>query len=914
MSLNLAGRSVRIVEFGASIIFGGVIVAMLWSGIFLKYIQDVSYDQLEAERGNKNFAMVFEENVLRSIGEIDKALLYLRRSIESSKGPPNYNKIINSADVLSEIIVQMAIMDADGIMRASNAGPQPAPHIDLSDREHYRVHRDSGGKDRLYISKPVIGRISHKWSVQFTRPLRNGDGSFAGVVVGSLDPAHLTKFYNNIDFGLSASIALIGEDGVVRSSGGSAEAFKLGQDVSDNGQFKLPTEGASATFEYTDPTTKAAKLVTIRRVSGQPLLVSVATNRDDIFRGSTADLRLNIAVGAVLTIILLLTLRRILQTKARARLKAEQLQLTLESISQGIMLVTADQRIPIINSRCADLLDLPKSFIENPPRYDELADYLCHRPVPAEPVSEKKQAPDNAAQEPEESDPVSVSESVMPNGTVIEVRTGPLADGGFVQTFTDITKRRQAEEHIARLASEDSLTGLPNRRHFRTALDTICNQATKAKANGKRKNFAVFFLDLDRFKVINDTLGHRIGDLLLQAVASRLRKEVAAPNELARLGGDEFAIIVSDFTKQAELEALAASIVERVARPYSIDGYSLRASVSIGIAIGGADGKDVDDLLMAADLALFAVKAEGRGAYKFFRRAMNMELNDRRQVEVDLRQAIENNALELHYQPIIDLRHNVISGFEALARWRHPSNGLVPPSVFIPVAEDTGLIVPIGEWALDEACSVAANWPNDLRVAVNLSPMQFAAPNLVEFIQSCLNRAGLPAHRLELEVTERILIQDLERTLATLKRLKEIGVRIAMDDFGTGYSSLSYLRRFPFDKIKIDRTFISDLSLGTEHVVIVQAVISIARALGMTTTAEGIEGPHQREFLTALGCNEGQGYLFSPPIPIDMVPTFIADWRSSCRVDSRQSKNKPASTTIADPANSPVVGTSPQTT
>lgn len=913
MSLNLVGRSVRFVERGSSILFGGVIIAMLWGGIFLKYVQDVRYDQLEAERSNKNFAMVFEENVLRSIGEIDKALLYLRRSIESSKGAPNYNKIISSADVLSEIIVQMAIIDAGGIMRASNAGPQPAPHIDLSDREHYRVHRDSGGVDRLYISKPVVGRVSHKWSVQFTRPLRNGDGSFAGVVVGSLDPAHLTKFYNNIDFGLSASIALIGEDGVVRSSGGSAQAFKLGQNVSSTGLFKLPAEGVSTTFEYTDPATKVVKLVTIRRVRGHPLLVSVATNRDDIFRGSAANLRLNIAVGAVLTIILLLTLRRIMQTKAKARLKAEQLQLTLESISQGIMLVTSDQRIPIINSRCAELLELPETFIDHPPRYDELADYLCHRPPPPETANGKNRPAGTAPDAPGEADPVTVSESIMPNGAVIEVRTGPLADGGFVQTFTDITKRRQAEEHIARLASEDSLTGLPNRRHFRIALDAICNSAIKAASDGKLKNFAVLFLDLDRFKVINDTLGHRIGDLLLQAVASRLRHEVVAPNELARLGGDEFAIIVTDFNRQSELEALAASIVDHIARPYSIDGYSLRASVSIGIAIGGTDGKDVDDLLMAADLALFAVKAEGRGSYKFFRRAMNMELNDRRQIEVDLRQAIESDALELHYQPIIDLRHNTIAGFEALARWRHPTKGLVPPSVFIPVAEDTGLIVPIGEWALDEACRVAAKWPDDLKVAVNLSPMQFAAPNLVEFIQSCLDRAGLAPHRLEIEITERILIQDLERTLATLKRLKEIGVRIAMDDFGTGYSSLSYLRRFPFDKIKIDRTFISDLSLGTEHVVIVQAVISIARALGMTTTAEGIEGPHQREFLTALGCNEGQGYLFSPPIPIEMVSGFISDWRNARRKDSCQSKNKPASTTIAEPTRSPTVGTSPHT-
>jgi diguanylate cyclase (GGDEF)-like protein len=589
---------------------------------------------------------------------------------------------------------------------------------------------------------------------------------------------------------------------------------------------------------------------------------------------------LNVAVGLVLTLIMLGAMERILQTEAKARQKAEQLQLTLENMNQGIMLVTSDLQIPIINSRCSELLNLPQEFIKTPPRFDELIDYQRrHAPSREAPaLIESRYAP--ALDDEERSKQVSISERIMPNGTVLEIRTGALTDGSFVQTFTDITKRRQAEDHVARLASEDSLTGLPNRRHFRSVLEGICTaNAQHTRRAGSR--FAVLFLDVDRFKVINDTLGHRIGDMLLQDVSERLRAVVQTQDTLARLGGDEFAIIVADFNSRTEIETLANAIVESIVRPYEIDGYQIRSSISIGIAVGPSDGRNVDELLMAADLALYAVKAECRGSFKFYHTSMNAELNNRRQIEMDLRQAIERRELELHYQPIINLAKKTVVGFEALARWRHQQRGLVPPSVFIPVAEESGLIISIGEWALREACRAASQWPEELRISVNLSPAQLLAPNMIDVVKNALSEAGLDPHRLEIEITERIFIEDTSATLRMLKRLKNLGIRIAMDDFGTGYSSLSYLRRFPFDKIKIDRTFVSDLATGTEHVAIVQAVVSIARALGMSTTAEGIEVAHQQEFLAALGCDEGQGYLFSPAVPLENVPAIIAEWNAN---------------------------------
>ncbi len=851
---------------------------MIWAGVIVKYSEDFQSDQREAERTNHNFAMIFEENVLRSIGEIDKALLYLRRSVETRKDSTDLNTIVSTTDVLSEIIVQVAIIDAHGIMRASNVGPQPAPATDLSDREHFKVHVNSAA-DELFVSRPVVGRISGKWSVQFSRRFSNADGTFAGVVVASLNPEHLTRFYDKIDFGSSASISLIGVDGVVRSSGGSASGFALGQNLTQTKVFARMRAGGDSTFKDVDPSNGEVHLVTVRKVRGHPLWVSVSTNENDIHRNSWATLKINAAAGVVLSLILLAAMEQILRTEAGAKQKAEQLQRTLENMSQGIMLVTKDQQIPIINRRCGELLDLPAQFVKEPPSYDELVEYQARNGNMGNAASPDGQQLLTHQVVPAAAGQLTVSECAMRNGTVLEVRSGRLSDGGFVQTFTDITKRWEAEAHVARLASEDPLTGLPNRRLFRAALDQVSLERNRRSGDERRsREFAVLFLDLDRFKVINDTLGHRIGDLLLCDVAKRLRSSLHPSHELARLGGDEFAIMTPAVESRAELEALAGRLVEAVVRPYEIDGYKIRSSISIGIAIGPHDGDTADNLLIAADLALYAVKAGGRGSYKFYHGSMSKEFNERRQTEVDLREAIERNGLELHYQPIIDLRRNVITGFEALARWEHPVKGIVPPATFIPVAEDSGLILPLGEWVLTEACRRASQWPNDLKIAVNLSPVQFTDPNLLRTVELILADTGLAPDRLELEITERIFMDSGEVTLTALRRLKQLGIRISMDDFGTGYSSLSYLRSFPFDKIKVDRSFVSDLEEGTQHMVIVQAVVSIANALGMTATAEGVETDGQRQILAGLGCDEAQGYLFGRPIPIEKVPEVFEKW------------------------------------
>ncbi|WP_245430827.1 bifunctional diguanylate cyclase/phosphodiesterase [Rhodoplanes roseus] len=848
---------------------------MLWIGVAWKYYEGVRSDEREAERNNQNFAMVFEENVLRSIGEIDKALLYLRRSIETRKDSTDLHTIVATTDVLSEIIVQVAIIDANGIMRASNAGPQPAPPTDLSDREHYRVHVDNPD-DVLFISKPLVGRISGKWSVQFTRRFLNTDGTFAGVVVASLDPAHLTQFYDKIDLGPSASISLIGSDGFVRSSGGRAGGLGLGTDLRSTPLHDYIRAGTNATVDLDESGGDESRLVTIRKVRGHPLWVGVSVDKAGIYKNSMSTLELHVTVGLALTILILAAVNRILRSEARAVQKSEQLTLTLEHMSQGIMLVTKDHEIPVINRRCAELLDLPPELAEHPPKLDQLAERTTRHGKLRDIVMPGPRGAVEAAQAGGQRR-VTVCERILPDGTVLEVRTAYLPDGSFVHTLTDITQRWQAEARVAKLAAEDPLTGLPNRRVFHSALEQVGRREAADDA-AQARQYALLFLDIDRFKVINDTLGHRIGDRLLQESARRLRAAIRDTDVLARLGGDEFAIVVSPVESRDALEAMADRLVDTIAQPCDIEGHHICSSVSIGIAVGPQDGRDADDLLMAADLALYAVKAECRGTHKFFHPSMNKEVNDRRHVEMDLREAIARDRLELHYQPIVDLRTQSITGFEALTRWRHPENGMVPPNVFIPVAEDSGLILPLGEWALAEACRQAARWPQDLKIAVNLSPVQLSAPNLVDMIERTLASTGLTPARLELEITERVFLDDSEKTLRILRRLKQVGVCIAMDDFGTGYSSLSYLRSFPFDKIKVDRAFVLDLDDGSEHVAIVQAVVHMARALGMRTTAEGVETPRQQELLAALGCDEAQGYLFSRAVPIGEVVELIASW------------------------------------
>ncbi len=452
----------------------------------------------------------------------------------------------------------------------------------------------------------------------------------------------------------------------------------------------------------------------------------------------------------------------------------------------------------------------------------------------------------------------------------VNVSVQPMPNGGSVTTHHDITEQRRSEAKIAHMALHDTLTGLPNR----TLLNERLGQSI-ARLKGA-DIAAAHLLDLDLFKNVNDTLGHSAGDELLKKVAARLGALARSSDTVARMGGDEFAIVQAGIADPSEATRLAQRVIDALSEPYEIDGHEVVIGTSVGIALAPGDGLTADQLMRNADLALYRAKGDGRGTSRFFEPEMNALMQSRRSMERDLRKGLAEGEFELYYQPIADLRQNSISCCEALVRWQHPEKGLISPAAFVSVAEEMGLIVPLGEWVLRQACATAAAWPEPVKVAVNLSPVQFRRPGLVQVVMNALAASGLAANRLELEITETVLLDDSAATLAMLHQLRAFGVRIAMDDFGTGYSSLSYLQRFPFDKIKIDRSFVQHIADDKGALNIVRAVAALASGLGMRTTAEGVESQEQLDAVAAEGCTEMQGYLLSRPRPASEINEMLA--------------------------------------
>lgn len=462
----------------------------------------------------------------------------------------------------------------------------------------------------------------------------------------------------------------------------------------------------------------------------------------------------------------------------------------------------------------------------------------------------------------------------LADGRLIRVTRQPMPGGGWVAIHEDVTERHRTEARIAHMARHDALTDLPNRIEFETRIQAALLRTQEGE------HAAILFLDLDRFKQVNDTLGHPIGDALLKIVAGRLRRVVREHDTVARLGGDEFAVVQLGAVQPEGATNLAQRLIDAISAPYEIEGHQIVIGTSVGIAIAPTDGDAVAALLKSADVALYRAKADGRARYRFFEPGMDAAMQARRVLELDLRAALVNGEFELHYQPVVNIATGQVTGFEALLRWHHPARGLVSPADFIPVAEEIGLIVPIGDWVLRQACGDAASWPDDITVAVNLSPVQFKNARLSETVMLALAASGLPPHRLELEITEGVLLVQHEITLAVLHQLRSLGVRIAMDDFGTGYSSLSYLRSFPFDKIKIDRSFIQNMAQDESSSAIVRAVVGLSGRLGMVTTAEGVETAEQLDGVRAEGCTEVQGFYFSRAKPAREVLAMIGTART----------------------------------
>jgi diguanylate cyclase (GGDEF)-like protein len=544
------------------------------------------------------------------------------------------------------------------------------------------------------------------------------------------------------------------------------------------------------------------------------------------------------------------------------RREAELSSAALENMIHGLSVFDDDRRLVTFNRQYAEIYGIPAHLLVAGTPYSEIRDALIARGTLPDAPEDYDRILEAA------SDAGGQFEIDLLDGRIIQVRLRPMPSGGWLGTHEDVTEARRSVGRIAYLATHDTLTGLPNRV-------TFADRLGQALGEGQDHGLAVLTIDLDRFKEVNDTLGHPCGDRILKDAAERLRQLAAESDVVTRLGGDEFAMIQLGVSDPQAAGQLAGRIIEALDRPFEFDGHTVVIGASVGISLAPRDSVNGEDLLKMSDLALYRAKNESRGTFRFFEPGMDARLRERRELEADLRVAIREGQFEVHYQPLLDLATGTIRGLEALVRWQHPVRGQIAPLDFIPIAEDTNLIIPIGEWVLRQACRDAARWSEEVRVAVNLSPAQFKRGDLLAVTMNALAAANLAPDRLELEVTESVLLHDEEWVRSLLERLKALGVRIALDDFGTGYSSLSYLRSFPFTKIKIDRSFVADMAGTNDALAIVQATIQLSERLGLETTAEGVETLEQLDLLVSEGCTQAQGYHISRPVPAAQVQTLL---------------------------------------
>jgi diguanylate cyclase (GGDEF)-like protein len=566
-----------------------------------------------------------------------------------------------------------------------------------------------------------------------------------------------------------------------------------------------------------------------------------------------------------------------------------RLDTAINNMGDGLCMFDAEKRLVLCNDRYAKMYRLPPELLRAGTPHHEIIKHRITSGILKGATSDDAAKLVISTLGALPADATSSRVDELTDGRLICVTRQPMANGGWVATHVDVTEQRRSEAKIVYMAQHDALTDLPNRALLQERLERALTIT-----RGQGANLAVLMLDLDRFKEVNDTLGHPAGDTLLQAVATRLRECVRETAFIARLGGDEFAIIEYVTNPAAEAAVLAEKICLALGEPFDLGDHQVTTTTSIGIAIAPDDGDDSEKILKSADLALYSAKNGGRGTFRFFEPELDQRMHARRNLERDMHSALVNDEFELHYQPFVDISSGEICGCEALLRWHHPERGLVMPAEFIPLAEETGLIVPIGEWVLRTACAEAVKWPADLRIAVNLSPAQFRSKKLVPVVLDALATSGIAAQRLELEVTETVIMHDSEAVFAALIQLRELGVRIALDDFGTGYSSLSFLQRFSFDKIKIDRSFVNELSGANEESrQFARAVVRFAVSLGKTTTAEGVETNEQLDILRTEACVEMQGYYFSRPIPgRDIAQMLLGQIRKAAGVHQARAQKR----------------------
>jgi len=826
----------------------------------VKYENGHAHDS--AVKNGNNLAEAIEHYLSSSIRSADEMLLLARSYLTIHQDEQSFLSWIRQSRI-AESAFRMTLVGSDGKIKFSSTGTQVAG-LDVRDRDYFQAHVDSES-DELFISKPLKFRATGRWSIVVSRRVNLSDGSFAGVINAAFEYDRLEKFLSSLELDTGGFIALIGLDGIIRARAvdGRLMPEAIGRSLPDANALRLYKQAPSGHYWMTGGEfEQSRRMVTYRLVKGFPLIVLIAQIERNILVRAEATKKAYYGFASAAATVVLLAAAFGISRRRKLTIASEALKDTnarfstaLAHMSQGLCMFDAAHRIVVANDRYRELFQLPAELIQPGTNLAKILDYRIAAGNYGGPaLNGDVTAYFNHSDEFQEE---------LSDGRVVLTICGKTNEGGWLTTHKDISERLKHEAQVLFLAHHDALTGLPSRAVF---LERMADACARHRRLGMLFNILV--LDLDRFKQVNDTLGHPAGDTLLIQVAGRLKSTLRDTDVLARLGGDEFALVQSCETDpRGSAQSLASRIINAIVEPFTIGAEEVTIGTSIGIALAPEHGTTSDGLLKMADLALYHAKSQGGSSYAFFDPAFSAAANDQRQIEDDLRSAITLGQLELHYQPIVDATTMDTRGVEALLRWRHPQKGLINPEQFVPSAEASGLITRIGEWVLLTACMEAANWPSTIKLAVNLSAVQFRSPRLADQVICALAQSGLPPERLELEITETALVRNQSECLAVLRQFKAVGISIALDDFGTGYSSLSHLTTFPFDKIKIDKSFTQNITKRADSAAVISAILALAQSLDVETTAEGVETEEQLKLLRMAGVSSIQGHLIKRPGP-----------------------------------------------
>jgi diguanylate cyclase (GGDEF)-like protein len=857
LQFSIPRRSIR-----GYVLCGALLIAAIAVGTAMMVSSFRERALKSSERELENTVLLLAHHFDQQFEEFDvvqkELIAYIRStgiaSTEAFKrqmSSQDMSEILKNKNNGSPDVAGVNIFDSDGMLINSSAWPRPA--VSVADRAYFKAARLDPASTQASIELVRSRLAGNGWTALITRTITGPDGEFFGLVTRGIATASFEKFFAPLALGNDAAISMFHRNGTMLARYPHIDDL-IGQNFSKGPLFEVLANADHGNARKNGVAGGQDRLGSVRQLNNFPIVVVATTSVSAALADWRDQTRLLIGVAGMSVLVIVIMMFLIIR---QLSLHHHRLGFAVNNMTQSLLLFDSSQRLIICNQRYIDMFRLSPELVKPG---CSLRDLIAHRKDVGSFSGDIDEYCSSVLRH-VTLGKVTINVIENPDGRSIQIVNQPLEDGGWVTTLEDVTERKRSDERIMHLAHYDALTDLPNRVLFRERLEG----ALARIAYGEQ--VALLYIDIDEFKSVNDSLGHRIGDELLKSVAASLSDCLDETDIVARLGGDEFAVVQTAVKRPEDITALVTRIYQAIREPRECLGHLLTTDASIGIAVASQDGIDVERLLTNADLAMYSAKAAGRRTYRFFEPEMDVRMRARHSLEVDLRQAIIDGGFEVFYQPIIDLQSNRISGCEALLRWRHPQRGMISPAEFIPVAEETGLINQLGEWVLTTACVEAATWPDNIKIAVNVSPVQFRSGTLALKVVAALAISGLSAGRLELEITEAVLIRDDEAALAILHQFRTLGVRIALDDFGTGYSSLSYLQRFPFDKIKIDRCFIKDITEPSGSPCIVQAVVSIAAARHITTTAEGVETERQREMLRELGCTEMQGYLFSPAKP-----------------------------------------------